>query len=128
MLRFSASPVPLLVSLAALVFPVGGGDPPGEAAPAGAIPGIAVVELFTSEGCSSCPPADELLSRLVASAAKDGRRVYPIAFHVDYWNSLGHPDPFSAKAYSERQRAYAAAMRSKQVYTPQMIVNGINEF
>jgi len=83
-------------------------------------PGFAVVELFTSEGCSSCPPAD----RLLAEVSK-GQGVYALEFHVDYWNSLGWRDPYSAAAYSERQRAYAG---EDQVYTPQMIVNGTNSF
>ncbi|HKR64908.1 MAG TPA: DUF1223 domain-containing protein [Thermoanaerobaculia bacterium] len=77
-----------------------------------------VVELFTSQGCSSCPPADRLLSRL---AHED---VIPLAYHVDYWNHLGWSDPFSSPRWSERQRAYAQALRTPQVYTPQAIVNG----
>ena len=83
-------------------------------------PGFAVVELFTSEGCSSCPPADRLLADL---SKNEG--VYALEFHVDYWNSLGWRDPYSAAAFSDRQRAYAGA---GQVYTPQMIVNGTDEF
>ena len=93
--------------------------PAAEAAP------IAVIELFTSEGCSSCPPADRLLLDL---AARDDARLFPLAFHVDYWNRLGWTDPFSDAAYSERQRAYARAVGSGRVYTPQMIVNGEDEF
>jgi hypothetical protein len=80
--------------------------------------GFAVVELFTSEGCSSCPPADRLLADL---ARKPG--VYALEFHVDYWNSLGWRDPYSAAAFSDRQRAYG-----DDVYTPQMVVNGTNVF
>jgi hypothetical protein len=95
--------------------------------------GVAVVELFTSEGCSSCPPADELLAKLVANARmKDApnsaRRVYPLAFHVDYWNSLGWRDRFSDAAFSRRQQQYANAAKSDRIYTPQMIVNGTTEF
>ena len=82
---------------------------------------VAVVELFTSEGCSSCPPADRLLLDL---AGRDDERLFPLAFHVDYWNRLGWTDPFSERAYSERQRAYARVVGSGRVYTPQMIVNG----
>jgi len=93
--------------------------PATEAAP------IAVIELFTSEGCSSCPPADRLLLDL---AARDDARLFPLAFHVDYWNRLGWTDPFSDAAYSERQRSYARALGSDRVYTPQMIVNGDEEF
>jgi hypothetical protein len=85
--------------------------------------GFAVVELFTSEGCSSCPPADRVLADL---ASRPG--VYALEFHVDYWNSLGWRDPWSAAAYSDRQRRYADALGEEQVYTPQMIVNGTNAF
>ena len=91
-------------------------------------PGFAVVELFTSEGCSSCPPADVELSKLVAAARASGARVYPLAFHVDYWNRGGWADRFSDAAYSARQRAYRAALRLDQVYTPQAVVNGTTEF
>jgi len=90
--------------------------------------GVAVVELFTSEGCSSCPPAERILSDLAAEARTSHKPVYALEFHVDYWNSLGWRDPFSEAAYSERQRAYAAALGEEQVYTPQMIVNGTNAF
>lgn len=93
-----------------------------------AAPGVAVVELFTSEGCSSCPPAERVLADVAADAARTGRPVYALEFHVDYWNSLGWHDPFSAAAYSDRQRAYALALGEEQVYTPQMIVNGTNAF
>jgi len=89
---------------------------------------FAVVELFTSEGCSSCPPADALLSRIAAEARAEGRHVYPLSFHVDYWNRLGWNDPFSSSAYSERQRAYADVMSLQSVYTPEMVVNGRTEF
>jgi hypothetical protein len=82
-------------------------------------PGPIVVELFTSQGCSSCPPADRLLSKL----AKDPR-VIPLAFHVDYWNYIGWSDPFSSKAWTQRQESYARAMRSNRVYTPQLVVAG----
>lgn len=86
---------------------------------------VAVVELFTSEGCSSCPPADRLL---LDFAERSDDRLYPLAFHVDYWNRLGWTDPFSNEAYSKRQRAYARVVGSGRVYTPQMIVNGHTEF
>ena len=88
---------------------------------------IAVVELFTSEGCSSCPPADANLQRIETVAAKLDQSVFPLSFHVDYWNRLGWKDPFSQAAFSERQREYAAILNS-DTYTPQMIVNGISEF
>ena len=90
--------------------------------------GVAVVELFTSEGCSSCPPADALLAELVQDAREHGRPIYCLAFQVDYWNRLGWTDPYSDPAFSRRQNDYAQAFKSDQVYTPQMIVNGTDAF
>jgi hypothetical protein len=90
--------------------------------------GIAVVELFTSEGCSSCPPADAVLGELVQDARTHGRRIFPLAFHVDYWNRLGWADRFGDAANSHRQNNYAEALKSERVYTPQIIVNGAEEF
>lgn len=89
---------------------------------------FAVVELFTSEGCSSCPPADEVLQRLQRDHGADGERVFVLSFHVDYWNRLGWADPFSAPAYSQRQRDYAHALGNRSIYTPQMVINGETEF
>ena len=88
---------------------------------------FAVVELFTSEGCSSCPPADRLLARLVEEAESNGERVFLLSFHVDYWNDLGWADPYSDPAFSDRQRDYARALEER-TYTPQMIVNGQTVF
>lgn len=88
--------------------------------------GFAVIELFTSEGCSSCPPADEL----VAKIQKENRDkpVYILAYHVDYWNRLGWKDQFSSAEYSKRQNDYADYLHLKTVYTPQIVVNGKTEF
>jgi hypothetical protein len=85
-----------------------------------------VVELFTSEGCSSCPPADENLARIARMAERENTPVYVLSFHVDYWNDLGWRDPFSSADYSLRQRYYAKALGSG-VYTPQMVVNGATQ-
>lgn len=90
--------------------------------------GIAIVELFTSQGCSSCPPADAALRTIANVASKSQLPVYALSFHVDYWNRLGWKDPYSHAASSQRQRAYASAIKSNRIYTPQMIVNGTKEF
>ena len=79
-----------------------------------------VLELFTSEGCSSCPPADALISELGSST----KSVIPLAYHVDYWNHLGWADPFSSRQWSERQSDYARAMNLDGEYTPQMVISG----
>ena len=89
--------------------------------------GVAVVELFTSEGCSSCPPADRVLSALASRAAAEDLAVYTLSFHVDYWNYLGWRDRFSSPAYSERQRGYSAINPAGGTYTPQAVINGSSE-
>ena len=87
--------------------------------------GFAVVELFTSEGCSSCPPADEALE---AMSKKYQDNVYFLGFHVDYWNRLGWKDEFSNILYTSRQQQYAAIFNRDGIYTPQAIVNGNVQF
>jgi hypothetical protein len=86
--------------------------------------GVAVVELFTSEGCSSCPPADRVLARLAARAKADSLPVFPLSFHVDYWNYLGWRDRFSNATYSERQHNYGPISAGGGTYTPQAVING----
>ena len=89
---------------------------------------FAVVELFSSEGCSSCPPADLLIRKLTAWARQNNEPVYPLIFHVDYWNYLGWDDVFSSSQFTHRQYAYAQVFKDQGVYTPQMIVNGRDAF
>lgn len=89
---------------------------------------FALVELFTSQGCSSCPPADAYLQDIMQTAREKNLRVFTLGFHVDYWDYLGWRDPFANRKYTDRQRRYAQVMRSDTIYTPQMIVNGVNGF
>lgn len=83
-----------------------------------------LLELFTSQGCSSCPPADRLLSRVGAAGELAGARVIPLAFHVDYWDRIGWKDPFSSRQWSDRQRGYGQAFDLYSIYTPQVVVGG----
>jgi hypothetical protein len=83
-----------------------------------------IVELFTSEGCASCPPADSLLARMEKFQPVAGARVIALEEHVDYWNQLGWVDPFSSPNYRARQNDYGLAFHADNIYTPQMVVNG----
>lgn len=84
---------------------------------------VALLELYTSEGCSSCPPAEKWLSRQV-DAPQLWREFIPVAFHVDYWDDLGWRDPWSRAEFAERQRQYGAKWRSRTIYTPEFVVDG----
>jgi hypothetical protein len=86
-----------------------------------------LVELFTSEGCSSCPPADALLKLVNGSQTNGGQLVVGISEHVTYWNSLGWSDPYSSPAYTERQNAYSERFHLEGPYTPQMVINGAEQ-
>lgn len=90
--------------------------------------GVVVVELFTSQGCSSCPSADAALKQIADVAENRNLAVYPLSFHVDYWNRLGWDDPYSQKDFTTRQATYAAKQQGNNIYTPQMIVNGTDQF
>jgi len=84
---------------------------------------VQLLELFTSEGCSSCPPAEASLSRLV-SDSRLWRDFVPVAFHVDYWDRLGWKDPFASSEWTKRQQTYAENWRAESVYTPAFVLNG----
>ena len=89
---------------------------------------IAIVELFTSEGCSSCPPADALLRQIHLRQARSGQLIVGISEHVTYWNNLGWKDPYSSPLFTDRQSTYASRLSPEGSYTPQMVVNGRDQF
>ena len=89
---------------------------------------FAMVELFTSEGCSSCPPAEKVLAAIQSEAKFNNKNVYCLEYHVDYWNRLGWKDPYSSFQFTNRQKNYVSALNEESMYTPMMIVNGTEAF
>ena len=85
---------------------------------------VVIAELFTSEGCSSCPPADALLRQINLKQTSAGQLIVGISEHVTYWNNLGWKDPYSSPEFTERQEVYATRLSPEGPYTPQMVVNG----
>lgn len=90
--------------------------------------GFVVLELFTSQGCSSCPSADRLLAKTFQEAQQAGKSVFVLSYHVDYWDRLGWKDPYSQAQYTQRQYEYGEFFHNSNVYTPQLVVNGKEEF
>lgn len=118
--------VPWIVSVAAVsAFALGFFDKAVAVSEQGAAAagGPVVLEMFTSQGCSSCPPADALLSEIGSTT----KNVIPLAYHVDYWNHLGWSDPFSSPKFSRRQSSYARAMDLGGEYTPQAVIEGSSQ-
>jgi hypothetical protein len=114
------------VKIGALTFVLGVAFGPAQAPPApGAVP--IVLELFTSEGCSSCPPADALLRRLANEQSVSGVQIIPLEMHVTYWDRLGWKDPASLDAATARQQDYSRVFGADRVYTPQAVVDGADE-
>jgi hypothetical protein len=89
---------------------------------------FAIVELFTSEGCSSCPVADDLLKEMTDILQKEGKEVIGLSFHITYWNKGGWEDPYSQEIFTDRQKKYVQSINAEQIYTPQAFVNGEKEF
>lgn len=98
----------------------------GEAQPGPRVP--VLVELFTSEGCNSCPPADALLEELLQEQPIDGVYVVPLSEHVTYWDHQGWKDPFGAQQFTARQQQYGQRFNLDSIYTPQIVIDGTNEY
>jgi hypothetical protein len=117
--------IPLGWSMAGTFHPRPNLGLPAQTAPPDTVP--VVVELFTSEGCSSCPPADTLLAKLEAQQPVPKTQIIALEEHVDYWNNGGWTDPFSGREWTLRQEEYAAVLKNQNPYTPQLVVDGHSE-
>jgi len=108
--------ITVLLAFAGIGVKPAGAQPPAQENPL-------LIELFTSQGCSSCPPAEEVLNTWGVDLFKSGKAL-PLAFHVDYWDNIGWKDPYSSSLFTARQRDYAAALGDYSLYTPEMVVGG----
>jgi hypothetical protein len=126
--KFSSISCRIVVVGAAFLAAIASTDCAPKEARASGLAQPVLVELFTSEGCSSCPPADAVLADLEAKQPVNGAVIIPLAFHVDYWNNLGWRDPFSTPEWTERQKNYARALPDNGVYTPEIVVDGRESF
>jgi len=116
------------IAIGLIVAGIGGQSHPEPPKGTSSGPGFALIELFTSEGCSSCPPADAALDSLADELRQGKRPVFALAFHVDYWDHLGWTDPFARPEFTARQRGYVTQMGLPSMYTPQAVVNGLRVF
>lgn len=128
MRRFILTLTVVGLTLATGVLVIGAAGSGQNAKPSATVASPVVVELFTSEGCSSCPPADALLAKLDALSRVGSAQVVALEEHVDYWDDQGWRDPFSSHDLTTRQFAYAEALGNRNPYTPQMVVDGSVQF